>query len=417
MPYFPITDTKLSKQRDKEIIPIEDELMEIWENDFRFSDEDGLYEQYPDRIPDDLFEQRFLKLTKEWGETFFHQHPNVAFLHSKHRSTNKKKSIELHVETVPLWKATPKQIAQYHKNYPKAAEVQLGQKWVVENEDGQLCMNPERIPEVVVEHGPNLPCVQHKFKCEGTTATEKTPPLHPKGDEQGKKEVKATQSSQAAKSANETYEKDAQEMLKDFEGVSPWMYQDIKGLITVGRGILIKKVETAQEEPFIWQRDETQEDRKMGYSSGQAQASLRKKGDRASRIDIKMDYKRVEKLKQGIDFHEYKAATCLELKKNYMKERFQKAYHSHLGELKKWLPKFEDYPKPAKLALINMVYNLGLPKLEGFTKMKTAIELGDWATAGKECIYNSGTPKLWGRNSFNQKKFIEAHALKEKEAQ
>ena len=33
MPYFPFTDTHLAKQRDKEIIPVEDELMQFWEEE------------------------------------------------------------------------------------------------------------------------------------------------------------------------------------------------------------------------------------------------------------------------------------------------------------------------------------------------------------------------------------------------
>ena len=33
MPYFPFTETHLAKQRDKEIIPVEDELMQFWEEE------------------------------------------------------------------------------------------------------------------------------------------------------------------------------------------------------------------------------------------------------------------------------------------------------------------------------------------------------------------------------------------------
>lgn len=45
---------------------------------------------------------------------------------------------------------------------------------------------------------------------------------------------------------------------------------------------------------------------------------------------------------------------------------------------------FPDLPDDAAAALVDMAYNLGLPKLTGFQHMLAALEDGDYATAAKQ---------------------------------
>ena len=45
---------------------------------------------------------------------------------------------------------------------------------------------------------------------------------------------------------------------------------------------------------------------------------------------------------------------------------------------------FEDFPGEVQEILVNMMFNLGRPRLGKFKKMKAALEKGDWKEAAKE---------------------------------
>ena len=45
---------------------------------------------------------------------------------------------------------------------------------------------------------------------------------------------------------------------------------------------------------------------------------------------------------------------------------------------------FEDFPGEVQEILVNMMFNLGRPRLSKFKKMKAALEKGDWKEAAKE---------------------------------
>mgnify|MGYP003131562889 FL=1 len=47
----------------------------------------------------------------------------------------------------------------------------------------------------------------------------------------------------------------------------------------------------------------------------------------------------------------------------------------------KLYPSFDTLPEDAKLIIANMMFNLGLPRLSKFKKMKAAVESGDWEEA------------------------------------
>src|SRR5450759_616384 len=63
-----------------------------------------------------------------------------------------------------------------------------------------------------------------------------------------------------------------------FEGVVPWMYQDIKGLITVGVGNLIDPVAMATELPFRWK----------------TKPGLKNAGMAATKADIEAEWKKIK---------------------------------------------------------------------------------------------------------------------------
>jgi GH24 family phage-related lysozyme (muramidase) len=45
---------------------------------------------------------------------------------------------------------------------------------------------------------------------------------------------------------------------------------------------------------------------------------------------------------------------------------------------------FADFPSEVQQILINMMFNMGRPRLSGFKKFNAAIEAGDWTEAAKE---------------------------------
>jgi len=67
--------------------------------------------------------------------------------------------------------------------------------------------------------------------------------------------------------------------------------------------------------------------------------------------------------------------------------------------------KFPAFPESAQMALVDMVYNLGLGGLLKFTHLCAAVDSQDWATAAKEC-HRQGISEA--RNQLTAARFQEA---------
>ena len=66
-----------------------------------------------------------------------------------------------------------------------------------------------------------------------------------------------------------------------------------------------------------------------------------------------------------------------------------------LVELYNRIPWYKNQPEPIKIALANMAYQLGVPKLLQFTKTLDHIEHGRYGMAAAECLnskWNQQTP-------------------------
>ena len=50
----------------------------------------------------------------------------------------------------------------------------------------------------------------------------------------------------------------------------------------------------------------------------------------------------------------------------------------------KLYPEFTSLPDDAQLIIANMMFNMGLPRLSKFKKMKAAVEAGDWDEAANQ---------------------------------
>ena len=58
---------------------------------------------------------------------------------------------------------------------------------------------------------------------------------------------------------------------------------------------------------------------------------------------------------------------------------------------------FEDFPEEVKQVVVNMMFNMGRPRLSGFKKFNAALEDGDWATAAVE-----GRDSRWHKQVTNR---------------
>ena len=66
-------------------------------------------------------------------------------------------------------------------------------------------------------------------------------------------------------------------------------------------------------------------------------------------------------------------------------------------ELQRAKPFIDSLPLDAKMVLINMTYNLGVPRLLGFRKMWEALERGDFPRAADEMLDSRWATQVKGR--------------------
>ena len=70
------------------------------------------------------------------------------------------------------------------------------------------------------------------------------------------------------------------------------------------------------------------------------------------------------------------------------KERVADAFAADIsiacGECEVLYPFWEELPEEVQEILVNMMFNLGRPRLSKFKKMTAALEMGDWKTAAIE---------------------------------
>lgn len=161
------------------------------------------------------------------------------------------------------------------------------------------------------------------------------------------------------------------------------MYLDTKGLVTVGIGKMLPSVAAAQALGFVRRSDQ------MG----------------ASAAEIETDFKEVGKQTKGKLAASYKINTKLDLPDDIIFDLLKKVVDGFETDLRKNFKEYDYYPVPAKRALLDMVYNLGLDGLLKFKKLKTAVEAKEWQKAAYECHRNGPSDE---RNNWTRDKFLEA---------
>ncbi|MCL7420497.1 MAG: pesticin C-terminus-like muramidase [Methylobacter sp.] len=151
--------------------------------------------------------------------------------------------------------------------------------------------------------------------------------------------------------------------LEKYEGKVNYMYLDSKGYVTVGVGHLINSVADAQKLAFITPK------------------SLP-----ASATDIKADYDTVKKQPANRLASFYKKHAKLTLPNAEVDKLTNKHIDSFEKELRLIYSGFDAFPSEVKLALFDLIFNLGMPNLKNKWPMfNAAIKAKDWQKAA----YNS----------------------------
>lgn len=169
----------------------------------------------------------------------------------------------------------------------------------------------------------------------------------------------------------------------DWEGRIPYMYVDTRGFVTVGVGYMLPHAGAAAELPFVW----------------------REGGQRATTDEIRTEFDRVHQQPMGKLAQAYKPFTKLDLPDAAIDALLKTTADRFELGLTQNFTGYRNYPAPAKRALLDMAYNLGIDGLLKFKKLKAAVEAGNWAGAAAES-YRNGPSK--DRNDWTRQMFLKA---------
>ncbi len=152
--------------------------------------------------------------------------------------------------------------------------------------------------------------------------------------------------------------------LTRYEGDVRHMYLDTEGHVTIGVGHLIRDLATVLKLNLV----------------------VGKTGAIATKEQITADYEAVkEQWKSDTAAPYYKKYTQLIMKKVEVDRLTNKHIKNFYNELKRLFPDFYSYPTEVRLALLDMIFNLGMTKLRNlFPKLNKAVKAKKWTEAAAE---------------------------------
>ena len=170
--------------------------------------------------------------------------------------------------------------------------------------------------------------------------------------------------------------------LTGFEGCVPYMYLDTTGNVTVGVGRMLASVNDAVDLPFA--------------VSGRA----------ATLYEISADFARVKAMKSGLPAREYRCSTSPVLDSGTIEAMLEAKLDEFDRALKTRLPGYVQAPDVAKVALLDMAYNLGIAGLLGkFPHFCAAVDAGEWQLAAAHCQRIGPNAE---RNEWTKEQFLAA---------
>ena len=177
-----------------------------------------------------------------------------------------------------------------------------------------------------------------------------------------------------------SYLEDSLAHLEIFEGTVPWMYLDTRGLVTVGVGEMLANAARAQSLAFV-------------DSSGQP----------ITQDVILAEFNRVSSLAPAKVAGFYRSSTSPVLPHPAIDTLLMNHLTFFDGQLGGRFPAYANFPDPAKLGLLDMIYNLGVTGLfRGFPHFMARVDAQDWLSASAQChrVGPSETRNDWTKQQF-----------------
>lgn len=189
------------------------------------------------------------------------------------------------------------------------------------------------------------------------------------------------------------YLDDAVKNTELFEGRVNHMYLDSKGNVTAAVGVLIPSLAAAIDLPF--------KRRGMGQDFP------------ASAGEIADDYNRVKAASMGHAATYYHNAESVILEDADMDKLLLSFLQNLDGALRKHFIKYDDWPDAAKLAYLDMAYNLGPVRLfNEYTHMNASALVDQWMQCAAECGRDSSDPAFDRRNAWTRAQFRTAWTMR-----
>ena len=182
-----------------------------------------------------------------------------------------------------------------------------------------------------------------------------------------------------------SYLDDSLAHLEIFEGTVPWMYLDTKGFVTVGVGELLANAAKAETLAF-----------------------LDPDGEASTQGAILDEFNRVSALAPAKVAAFYRSPTSPVLPHSAIDTLLMNHLNFFDGQLAGRFQNYAGFPDPAKLGLLDMIYNLGQVGLfQHFPHFMAAVDKQDWLGAAANC-HRVGPSQA--RNDWTQQQFLAAAA-------
>ena len=179
-----------------------------------------------------------------------------------------------------------------------------------------------------------------------------------------------------------TYLEQSLAKLKEFEGCVPWMYRDTVGKVTVGVGLMLPDAKAAGALPFV-----------VGARA-------------ATPEEIAAEYARVDAMAMGRPSAFYKTPTSLVLTQQTIDAKLGSVLAGFEADLRSQFPHYDALPDGIKMALLDMIYNLGPAGLfKGFPHLVAAIQTEAWRQAAEHCMRHGPSA---ARNNWTRERFLSA---------
>ena len=169
-----------------------------------------------------------------------------------------------------------------------------------------------------------------------------------------------------------------------FEGRVPWMYLDIRGLVTIGIGNLIDPISEALRLDMVKPdgKPASESDIRQEWTLVKSLQKLAPQGHRS--------FEKLAQLRMTDNAIETMVLSKLDRNDRFLANRFRG---------------WEDMPASAQMGVHSMSWAMG-PAFS-FPRFQKALMAGDWRTCANECrMDDSKNPGLTPRNKANEKLFL-----------